>query len=188
MSQQKAKHVTQSFFPTELVIDGARVAVRVKRLTNTQYDTFAREFAAWDDPRGSQELSAEEQRTREDDGAAWVRQSLDDYLQIVEGEWEHDGEPVLRGGQLLDIYGGRIDVVPQAMALVLLENRVSEAQKKTYRSVLASRLGSETALPTTDTGSAPVSTVSDVAPSDSALVEDVTEPLSAELCGTTVLS
>jgi hypothetical protein len=183
-ANKKPKISTQSFFPSTLVIDGVSVDVRVTRMTNTQYDTFAREFAQWSDPRGP-EPSAEDAAAREAQSNAWTREALNAYLAIVPGEMEHEEQPVVKGGQLLDIYAGRDDVVPQALALVLLENRVSEAQKKTYKLALVSRLGSTSEPQQTDTGSAPASTVDVAEPRGSVAPEAAMEPLSAELCGTT---
>lgn len=166
---------TYSTFPSTLLIDGIELDVLVKRMTNTEFDAFADDFARWSDPRGPEE-SPEARRERETEAASWMRAALDDYLQIVSGQLEHDGASVTKGGQLLDIYGGRLDVAPQALSVVYMENRVGEAQKKTYRSALASRLGLLSALQPAAPGNALDSTVGNAEAPDSAPRAGATAP------------
>ncbi|HWK09905.1 MAG TPA: hypothetical protein VNR64_07635 [Vicinamibacterales bacterium] len=142
---------TQSTFKSTLLIDDVAIDVRVKRMTNTEFDAFADGFAKWSDPRGPEE-TPEARAQREQESAVWMREALDAYLSIIPGEIEHDAREITKGGELLDIYGGRMDVVPQAIALIYGENRVSEKKKETYRSRLASRFGSTNEPPPTGNG------------------------------------
>ncbi len=175
---------TQSMFPTTLTIDDAGVEVRVKRMTNAEYDSFAEGLDRWGAPRGVDE-SAEARRARESQAAAWMREVLDAYLLIVPGEMEHEGREITKGGELVDIYGGRQDVMLRALTLVMLENRLSEAEKKTSPQLRALRHGSPSVLPQMDTGAAPGSIVDAAEPRASAPVAAVMEPSSAGSSGTT---
>ena len=175
---------TQSFFPSTLTIDGVEIAVRVKRLTNTQCDAYAEALAATGTPRGPED-TPDAAREREAAAANWARESLDAYLSIVPGEYEHDGREVTKGGELIEIFGARQDVVPMALALILLENRLSEAQKKTSRLALAIRFGSANAPQTVASGSVPEPIAENVAPPTSAEPADATAHDSDELSGTT---
>src|SRR5262245_24118736 len=115
---------TQSTFKSTLTIDGNLIDVRVKRMNNIEFDAFADGFARTGEPRGPEE-TADDRRARERASADWMREALNENLTIVPGQIEHDGREITKGGDLLDIYGGRLDVVPQALALVFGENRVS---------------------------------------------------------------
>jgi hypothetical protein len=138
---------TQSTFKSTLTIDDVLIDVRIKRMNNAEFDAFAEGFAKAAEPRGPEE-SPDARRARERESADWMREALNENLTIVAGQIEHDGREITRGGNLLDIYGGRLDVVPQALALVFGENRVSEKKKETYRSLLVSQFGSIEEPPT----------------------------------------
>ena len=122
---------THSTFGVTLVIDDVPIGVRIKRMTNTEFDAFAAGFDRWvRSPRGPEE-TVEKRRTREQASAAWLRQALDDYLTILPGEIAHDdGREITRGGELLEVYAARLNaVVPQAVSLVYGQNQVSEKEK-----------------------------------------------------------
>ncbi len=174
-----AKIRTQSTFSTTLTIDEIEIAVRVKRMTNTEFDAYEQGLARWGTPRGPEE-SDEAHQARVATGDAWVRSALNEYLQIMPDELAHDGREITKGGDLLDIYGGRLDVVPQALAVVAIENRLRESQKKTSRSLLASRLGFTSEPLETGTGDGPPAptetTAADAGPSSSVRAAAVTAP------------
>ncbi len=178
---------TQSTFPTTLMIDGQQIAVRVKRMTNTEYDAYIAGLDRLSVPRGPEE-TPEARRVREAECDAWLRQALDDYLSIVPGEMEHDGREVTKGGELPTIYGGRTDVVPQALALVAMENHLTDAEKKSSRLRLASLAGSASGLPATDTGAGPAPTAAVAAPPDSAPAAAVMGDAGAKSSGMTAPS
>lgn len=175
---------TQSTFKTTLTIDDVEIDVRVKRMTNIEYDAFQEGFARWSTPRGTEE-TPDAYQAREAASGVWMREALDTYLSIVPGELEHDGREITKGGDLLDIFGGRVDVVPQAFVTVMVENRMTEAQKKTSRLALASRLGLSNELPQKDIGDGPAPTAASAEPSVSAPAEAATESPSDGLSGTT---
>ena len=168
MSDPKIR--TQSTFPTTLSIEGVEIAVRVKRMTNVEFDAFQSGMDRYGDPRGPQRpdetLEARQARVMEAD--AWIRQVLDAYLAIVPGELEHDGREITRGDDLLDIYGGRVDVLGQALMIVGAENRLTVEQKKTYKSELASFLGFASEPPPAAPGDAPKPIAAAAVPSSSA--------------------
>ncbi len=146
-----AKIRTQSMFPATLTIDGVEIAVRVKRMTSAEFETFVRSYEQRQVPRrADEEAAAYDARQRQ--AATWLREALDAFLLIVPGEFEHDGREIVSGGALADIFGGRLDVVPIALATVLLENRLSAAQKENARRVLASMASSLNELQPTVTG------------------------------------
>ena len=176
---------TRSDFPSELLIDGVPIAIHVKRLTNDEYDAFCLGYDRWADPRGvPADETAEQKKAREADITAWMRTALA-FLTIDAGEYEHDGQPVTAGEQLYDIFFAREDVVPQALSLVLIENKVAEAQKKIYRSALVSQLGWQSARLPAGTGDAPASAADAAAPSGSAPAGDATDAPCGVSSGTT---
>jgi hypothetical protein len=175
---------TQSTFKSTLTIDDVAVNVRVVRMTNDQYDAFSEGYDRWTAPRGPEE-TPDERRARERASAQWLREALDTYLQIVPGEMEHDGREITKGGDLLDIYGGREDVIPVALVTVLLENRMSEAQKKTSRLLLASAFGSTNAPLPAAAGDAAASTVGNADANASTSAAAVTALPSDASSGTT---
>lgn len=144
----------RSTFPTVLKIDGVEIDVRVKRMTNIEFDGFWAEFSKYGQPRGPEEDAAARAQ-REAQSAQWVREVLDEFLTILPGQIVFDGREVVKGGELCALYGGRHDVIPQALSVLSLENTLSESEKKTYRSRLDSRIGSETASVPAASGPAP---------------------------------
>lgn len=178
---------TESTFPTTLEIDGVAIDVRVKRMTNTEFDAFSAGLDRWSQPRGTDE-SPEAHQAREAASATWMREALDAYLTIVPGEYEHCGREITQGGELVDIYAGRLDVVPQAIALVFTENRLSEAKKKASRLALASQLGLPSAPPPTAPGDAPAPIAAGVEPSGSAPIAAVANAPHDGSSGTTAPS
>lgn len=150
-------------FPTYLRIDGARIDVQIKRQTNLEATAWAASLQRWSDTPGPDGETPEQRLTREQATEAELRVALDHYLTILPGQMQHEGQPVTRASQLLDIYGGRFDVVPQAIALITAENRLTDAEKKTYRSVLDSSLGLPSEPESTANGSAPATTAANAA-------------------------
>jgi hypothetical protein len=181
-----AKLQTFSTFPAQLHIDGVAIAVCVKRLTNTEFDAYTEAFDRWmRSPRGPEE-TADERREREKAAEAWMREVLEAYLSIERGEYEHDGREVTSGGELFDIFFARQDdVAVQALTVIHCENRLSEAQKKTYQSLLASQFGSMSAPPKTGDGNAAASTAGSADENDSTSAAAVTESLNDDSSGTT---
>lgn len=182
----KTKISIHSYFPTVLVIDGEQLDVRVRRMGNREFDRFAKQFAEHSAPRGVvEDETAEAKDAREEADREWMREALRTNLTILPGQIEKDGAELADAGDLLDLYGGRIDVVPQALGLVWGENHLSAAQKKTFRSVLGSNLGFTAPPPTAAAGSAPAPTAANAEPSDSAAAAPATGDLPAESSGTT---
>jgi hypothetical protein len=180
-----AKLQLSSTFPASLVIDGFELAVRVARLTNDQFDAYAAAFSRWDEPRGSEPEAPEAKAAREAEIEAWMRASLRDYLTVDSDQLSIDGASVTHGERLFELFRNREDVVPQALCVILFENRLSEAQKKTYKSLLDFRFGLRSAPPLTATGSAPAPTADVAEPSGSAAAAGATAEASRESSGTT---
>lgn len=172
-------------FPSVLVIDDAQIDVRVKRLTNKEFDEYATQFAAYGDARPTETPRTPVQTAElEEANRVWVRDVLDRYVEILPGQLDDAGHDVTRSGELLDLFGGRLDVVPQALALILLENRVSPKKKETLRSGLVSMLGL-LADPSAAPGNAPAPTVDAAEPPRSADLVAATAPSSDASSGTT---
>jgi hypothetical protein len=138
-----------------------------------------------DGPRGSSPATAEQQAAFEEERRVWIKATLSQDLTIGAGQIAYEGRDITNGGDLLDLYGGRADVVPMAIALIWMENHLSDAKKKRFRSQLASSLGSLGALPETAPGDAPASTVASADPKDSADHAPATDDQPSELSGTT---
>jgi hypothetical protein len=130
-------------------------------------------------------VTAEEKAAFEEERRVWIKATLSQDLTIGAGQITYEGRDVTNGGDLLDLYGGRADVVPLAIALIWTENHVSEAKKKRFRSHLASSLGSLAAPPETAPGDGPASTVASADPKDSADHAPATDGQPSELSGTT---
>jgi hypothetical protein len=182
-----AKLNLKSQYDSSLVIDDASIDVHVRRMTNKEFDRFAAEFARYqaDGPRGSSPVTAEEKAAFEEERRVWIKATLSQDLTIGAGQIAYEGRDITNGGDLLDLYGGRPDVVPLAIALIWMENHVSEAKKKRFRSHLVSSLGSLAAPPETAPGDAPASTVASADPKDCADHAPVTDGPPSELSGTT---
>lgn len=175
----------QKTFKSVLVIDEAQIDVCVKRMTNREFDDFAVVFMALnktDDPPLSKEAKAlAEQETRQ-----WIRDALDAYLTIAPGQIDDAGSDITKGGDLLDLFGGRLDIVPQALGLIYGENRVSEKKKEAYRLGLGLSLGLLEATASAATGSAPATTADAAEPTSSAPDEAATDSASDASSGTAV--
>ena len=177
---------TQAKFPAVLHIDGEQIDVRVKRMTNAEYTVFASAFARFgDDAVGPVDESAEVRDARNVAAADWARDVLNAHLEILAGQVEHEGREITQGGELVEIFGGRDDVIPQALLIVAAENRLSETQKKTYRSQLASRIGLLSGPPPGAPGSEPALAAAPVAPPASVANVDATGLDSGASSGTT---
>lgn len=188
----------KSFFPSVLVIDDKSYNVRVKRLTNRECDEYSTQFATYGDARPTDTSQTPAQKAElEEANRVWVRDVLTAYMKILPGQglkaralggdWSSDdddsGHDVTRGGELLDLFGGRLDVVPQALALLLLENRVPQKKKETLRSGLVSMLGL-LANPSAEPGNSPAPTVAGAEPPIFVDPVAATAPLSDESSGT----
>jgi hypothetical protein len=181
-----AKLIVKKFFSTELVIDDVALKVRVPRMTNREFDAFAKEFAEYGTPRGPAESEPLDQAAlREERQREWIRRTLGSYLVIEPGELQDESGRDVPAPELLDLYGGRTDVVPQALGLIFAENHVSEAKKKTFRLLLVSSLGSVAESRLAALGGAPEPTVESVAPPSSVPPVAATDEPSDASSGTT---
>jgi hypothetical protein len=184
-----AKLNLKSQYDSSLVIDGASIDVHVRRMSNKEFDRFAAEFARYKEdgpPRGSSSpATPEQQEAFEEERRLWMKARLSQDLTIGAGQIAYDGRDITNGGELLDLYGGRADVVPMAIALIWMENHLSEAKKKRFRSQLASSLGSLGAPPETAPGDAPASTVASADPKASADPAPATDGQPSDWSGTT---
>jgi len=159
------KLTTKNYFPAVLTIDGVEIDVRITRMSNVVYDEFAIGLARWGNPRGSAPATSEAAAAENEATRAWLEDALHRFLTIESGQLEHDNQDVTDGARLLEIYGGRSAVVPQALALINGENVVKESEKKTYKSRLVSLLGFASALPPMDSGPGPDSIAAPVSES-----------------------
>lgn len=161
-----AKLQTFSRFPITVYVDGVELAGSVKRLTLAELDAFMREMET---PRGSETETPTERAAHNEASRSFSRASLEAYFTLQDGEYTHDGASVTGGGQFYDLFCTRKDdeVIPQILAAILLENRLSDEQKKSYRQLFASRYGSTTEPRPTTPGDAPDSTADSAAPSAS---------------------
>lgn len=162
----------QRTFPSVLVIDEARIDVRVKRMTNREFDDFALMFAKLGEQKPGDPAPVGDKADADEATRAWMRDALDAYLSILPGQIDDGGADITQAGALVDLYGGRIDVVPQALALIYGENRVSEKKKDSYRWGLAFSLGLVEAATSDATGSAPAPTADAAEPQSYVPAED----------------
>lgn len=188
-----------------LPIDERHVTIRIRALTVAEFEAFQTQFFAYGFngsqtrgtlPDGVAEDPAEAAaKAREHDlqCRAWVAQVFADYVRVPFGaltetniedeglETEREVQvPVTTGTSLLRLYGNREDILPAILALIWGENRLTEAQKKTWRSRLVSNISSLNTPLTVALGLGPVSTAAPVAPSSSAAPEDATASSGAE--------
>jgi hypothetical protein len=175
-----------STFPAVLYIDGAALDVRVKRMTNAEFDDFELGYDKWSSATAGPEPETVAQRIARQRGAeAWLRETLAANLTIADGQLVKDDQPVTDGAELLSLFGARRDVVPSALTVIYMENRLSEEEKKTYRSALASLITSLTAPLEAASGTAPAPTAASAAPPHSASAAAVMDGAGAPSSGTT---
>lgn len=177
---------TSNYFTSAIAIDGVSIDLRIKRLNVRECDavqTGLDRLTAG--ARGSDVETEDVREARAAEADAWIRGVLRDYVLIMPGQIEHEGREVTDASEMVDIYGGRLDIVPQLVALVLGENRLSESEKKTFRLAFASAPGSATELPLTAPGGAPVPIAAAAEPRASVLAAAVTAVRSAASSGTT---
>lgn len=174
-------------FPSELVIDGVRLDLRIKRMTNREYVEFAECYSRFGEaPRGSEPEPSEARARRNADAEVWVRDVLTRFVTLPPGQIEYEGRNVVDAAELIDIFGGRPEVMIQLLALVASENRLSEDAKKNFRSLLNSQYGSpQIDVSQIAIGGGPAQTVDAVAPSSSASDADAMASPGDALSGTT---
>ena len=96
---------TSSRFPSHLTIDDEIVKVTIKRMTNREFDQFAEGFNRWTETRGPGERrgSSGPRRGRRPVDAGIARRVSRGPARPI----EHDGAPLVRSSQLVDIFGAR---------------------------------------------------------------------------------
>jgi hypothetical protein len=153
-------------------------------MSNDQYDAFAFGFSRWTDPRGSAPVTPEARAASLAADHEWMSDTLSRYLAIEPGQIEYADQDVTDGAQLLKMYGGRADVISQALLCIQCENTVRESQKKTYRSALDSFVGFGNVPPTADSGTAPEPAALTASVNSSASAAAATVPSAAPSSGT----
>lgn len=177
-------------------IDGQAVRVVVKQLTDGEYQAFASTFNAIMlrqalpiDRREHEthltdaqvlakrqaELTADQAREARErkqaenaEAAAWTVGTITDYVTFEPGQGiTIDGEEVLTGAQIAEVYASRDDVMASLVSQVYLQNTLGPEQKKRLQSRLDSAASSAESIPETD-GPRPAPTVDAVAPSTTA--------------------
>ena len=124
-----------SSFPLDDVI----VPIRIKRLTKDESLALSKEWNASTTSVGPDALTSE---ARAEAQMAFAAAKIPLYVRVPEGELtDEDDLPVTSGQQVVDLLGARQDVMIGIASLIMLENRVSAAQKKVLRSQLGSALG-----------------------------------------------
>lgn len=105
--------------------------------------------------------------------ATWTAEKIKQYLTIVPGELDVDGEPVLTGADFLKLYGGRANLLTQAISLIWVMNKLPVHVGKSYVSLSASQPTSE-GQPPAPAGPKPELTVDGAKPEASVETEGAT--------------
>lgn len=192
--------VRKQFFPFTVHIDDEPIPLRIKRMTVLQFEAFNAEFRAHAHGRGAPtetdnetpdaalaRLTAEVEYLKAN--AEWMLDVFEQYVSVAAGELfdeDESGEQVevTNGRQFAEMFAGQ-DVLRTVLMQILLENALTEGQKKKLLSRSASPTGSPTEPSTEAAGETPEPIAESAAPEASAAVEDATVRLSDESSGTT---
>ncbi len=76
--------ITTNYFPTVLIIDGQSIDVHVRRMSNREFDIFAKGFAEHTKRRGAvDDETSEVKDARDEADREWYRQALRANLTIL---------------------------------------------------------------------------------------------------------
>lgn len=174
-------------FKPLIQIDGVEIQIIVSRLSGTEWEEFHKNMRKFGFDE-SEQRGAEKPPNPEFDAEAeaWMKKCLAEYVKLPVGEIEDENDvPVTDGMGLYRLYSARMDVIPQVLMLIWIENRLPENRKNVLRSRLASELGSTPVLRKTDIGPKPDSAATDADNSNSASDGDATENQPEPSSGTT---
>ncbi len=137
-----------SHFPTDIVIDGETIPIKVTRLTPQQSVAFNRDFArssqqaapAPPDETPEQCAAREEQEALAADQALdFVVKSISSYIAVEPGHmFEDDAEESFQdGATLVRLYGARDDILQELLIDIFFENKLNTEQKTNRKQRLA---------------------------------------------------
>jgi hypothetical protein len=180
--------------PYTITVDGEPVRLAFKRMTVEEAEVFKAQFDAYNADRGkptelmvSPTEVAPEYRAWLTANAAWLRETFEAYVTVAPGDLELDGRGIVGGLELFDALGAHHALRIEILSNLYLAQILTEEQKKTLLSQLASATGSPIALPSAESG-VPLAPIADAAaPTASVPNEPVIAP-AAESFGTTVPS
>ena len=164
--------------PSSFPLDGTVIQITIARMTKEQLVDLTTEheriYAVKPAPENGPPpaLTREDRLARLNHAVSLITQ----FVSVPEGQLvDDDGQPILSGQQFVEALGGREDVLMGVSSLVLAENRVSDHQKKVWKSALGSALGWPEWNPP-PSGDAPAPTAGSAAPPDSIANGAVTSP------------
>lgn len=126
----------QSYYPVTITIDGDPVNLQIKRLSPTETDALETKMQEYGVSLDGKQVTSLVGEVRKE-AALWLETTIRDYVNVAPGQLEvetADGvSEVLTGLGLITLYGGRVDVIAQVLALVWGENKLPTEHKDTYR-------------------------------------------------------
>jgi hypothetical protein len=151
------------FHNSSFPLDGQTVRVQVARLTKAVVLALGN---AWQEAASGPDIPVGANRYAKQ--VEFAEETIPLYLSVPPGELlRHDGSEVRTGAELVDLFGARQDIMIGLASLILMENRLGDAQKKVLRSQLGSALGWPEWI-TAKPGDSPARTVTAVEPPISA--------------------
>lgn len=182
-------------------VEGGTIRLQLARMTPAQYEAFNAWFTAMGKGRGNPELKpiADDESTEQalertaahiaylEENARWTADTFRRFVRVVDGDLiaQENGEVITDGARFAELYVAEASSV---LAELWLCNALTEAQKKTLRSVHGSVTGSTTASSLAAVGTRPETTATGAARRASAVRAAATASSSAASCGTTARS
>lgn len=128
----------QSYFPSEITIDGEQVKIRIARFTPEQSVEFNAQFlmlgapdVVAETPAARVHAAAEAERAAK----AFIVQAMTEYVTVEPGQiYLDDGtESITKGADVARLYGARTQVLSEFVAKIFMENTLSVEQKRILR-------------------------------------------------------
>ena len=125
-------------------IDGATIKLLVRRIPMHELSLIEQEMQALGFSLDGQFRAG----TAPDDQARaeqWLAKVISENVKLPPGELEVEDDEggitsVLTGAELLTLFGGRSDILPQLVGIVYGENKIPEAKKQEFRAELQAHL------------------------------------------------
>lgn len=148
---------SSTFPPFTVAIDGETVRLRFRRQSVEEFEVFNAWFIAFSEGRGQPtppetSESAQAWIARKEDEDLYLREHARRIVEVLArdvtvepGDFLVDGQPITDGAALAQALSGESDLLVEIVRQLWIENRLSEAQKKTLRSQLAFATGSNPA-------------------------------------------
>lgn len=174
-----------------VTVDGGAIRLRLARMTVAQFEEFNATFAAFGKGRGNPARHADPENETDAEArervaaevaylqrnAEWTADVFRRYVRVVEGDLVREAadgseETVTDGAVFAELYAAEAATV---LAELWTVNGLTDAQKKTLRSLSASATGSSSASSPEAPGPRPETTATSAAGEDSAPAAGVTD-------------